>query len=301
MRRKQPWVPVARFAPLVGLSALVLFVLSPGLSQRVAAQEQTPQAGLVIQFGEGNLQTACVELGPDGEATGEEVLRAAGFDTVIDYTSGFGGGTVCKVDAQGCNFPAEACFCQCTMRPGDPCVYWTYFRLIEGQWRYSNLGVSNTTLRPGEVEAWVWGPGGTSAGAAPPVITFDEICGASSEAAVVPSATPSPPPSETAPALVAAGATQTRPPASATALPDAPDTRLEEPPLAETALTATTTVTPQGAAAKSVEAVQVTAVQAPATEAQEEGAGSLMGYAVFGVLVLLLGGGLLVMKGRGSI
>jgi hypothetical protein len=264
---------------------LLLLSLGPIYPVPIAAQDETPRAGLVVQFSEDSLQTACVELGPDGEATGEEVLRAAGFDTVIDYTSGFGGGTVCKVSDQGCDFPAEACFCQCTMRPGDPCVYWTYFRLVDGQWRYSNLGITNTTLRPGEVEAWVWGPGGTSAGAAPPVITFDEICGVSSGPAVAPSATPSPPPTGTpADAVVPAA---TGPAASATAPPTVPATGIEEQP-------------PTAAPLVASAAVQTADLTATATNAPAKGAGNLMGYAAFGVLVLLLGGGVFVMKGRGS-
>jgi hypothetical protein len=153
------------------------------------AQQGGNQAGLVVQFGDGSVYTACVDLGSDGEASGEELLRGAGLATVIDYNSGFGGGTVCKIDNQGCNFPGEACFCQCTMKPGDPCIYWTYFHQVDGQWRYSNLGVSISAIKTGDVQGWVWGPGSAGAGVQPPFITFEQICSDASQVAPAPVAT----------------------------------------------------------------------------------------------------------------
>jgi chemotaxis protein CheC len=50
------------------------------------------------------------------------------------------GATICRIDGEGCNFPTESCFCQCQ---GSPCIYWSYWRLTEGEWRYSNIGAGN--------------------------------------------------------------------------------------------------------------------------------------------------------------
>jgi hypothetical protein len=178
-----------------GLVASVFILLLLVLSNSTVAQEGgTNQAGVVIQFSDGSVHTACVELGPDGQATGEEVLRASGTTILMDYSSGMGV-TVCKIGNTGCNFPTEKCFCQCTMKPGDPCVYWTYFHLLDGQWRYASLGASSYTVRPGDVEGWVWGPGAVGGGTQPPLIPFEQICSAPSAAMVPPSPTTEPSPS----------------------------------------------------------------------------------------------------------
>lgn len=146
------------------------------LIKLVRAQDPYPHhAGVIIRFGDGSLHTACVDLGEDGQATGEEMLRAAGMSVIADYTSGFGAG-VCKINNQGCDFPAEPCFCQCTLKPGEACVYWAYYYLDGGQWQYSNLGASSRIVQPGGVQGWVWGEGSPGSGAQPPLMTFDQIC-----------------------------------------------------------------------------------------------------------------------------
>lgn len=177
---------------LICLAATVILlwatVLHSGLIQ---AEEPFPHhAGIVIQFGDGAVHKACVDLGDDGEATGEEVLRASGVSMVIEY-AGAMGGTVCKINDEGCSFPAEPCFCQCTLRPGEPCTYWAYYHLKGGQWEYSQRGATNHTVHSGEVEGWAWGEGiPKSGGAQPPVIPFDQIC-------IPPSPTPTNTPSPT--------------------------------------------------------------------------------------------------------
>jgi len=195
------------------LAASILLWLAP--ARAAVAQDDPTQAGLVVRFGDGALYTACVDLGPDDQATGEEVLRASGLETIIDYNSGFGGGTVCQIGDQGCNFPAEKCFCQCTLKPGDPCVYWTYFFQRDGEWRYSVEGASRRVVRPGDVEGWAWGLGTVDSGAQPPLIPFEQLCGP-------PPIPPSPSPMPTPTALLATAALSAPSPSSspgATALP----------------------------------------------------------------------------------
>ena len=153
----------------------------------VSAQNPYPHhAGLVIRFGDGSVYTRCVDLGEDGQATGEEVLRAAGDLTIVaDYSYGLGA-AVCKINHEGCNFPAEHCFCKCMMsNPDEPCVYWSYWHWIDGQWQYSQLGASSYTVRAGAVEGWQWGAGTTMSAMQPPAIPFDAIC-------VPPTVTPTP-------------------------------------------------------------------------------------------------------------
>ncbi len=129
------------------------------------------RAGLVVRFGDGSVQTACLDLGPDGQATGEELLQAAGLQPVMEYSAL--GGIVCQIGAEGCGFPEQSCWCQCK---GDPCVYWRYFHQVDGQWVYATVGASTRLVHSGQVDGWAWGEGETSDGVQPPLLTLDEIC-----------------------------------------------------------------------------------------------------------------------------
>lgn len=194
---------VLRAISLLVIGAVLLFVATGLMGLPAAAQGPGGnQAGLVIDFGDGNVQMACVDLGPDGQATGEEVLAAAGFDVLMEY--GPMGGAVCRIDSQGCDFPGEACWCECL---SSPCVYWAYHHLVDGQWMYSTLGASSHLLGPGDVDGWAWGAGTLSQGAQPPVYTFQDICAA-------PTATPTP--TSTATAVPTPTATMTPQPPMAT-------------------------------------------------------------------------------------
>ena len=156
---------------------------------RVALADAPPdnRAGLVVRFGDGSVQTACLNLGPDGQATGEELLQAAGLQPLMEYSAL--GGIVCQIGAQGCGFPEQSCWCQCK---GDPCVYWRYFHLVENssqplqagaQWVYATLGASSRVVRAGQVDGWAWGAGDAGASDLPPLLTLEEICAAPPAAA----------------------------------------------------------------------------------------------------------------------
>ncbi len=136
------------------------------------------RAGLVVQFGDGNVVTACVQFTSD-TVTGAELLRLSGMDVIMDPHSGFGE-AICKITvgdfSDGCDFPLDECFCQCR---GADCVYWAYYHLKNNAWEYSSLGASNWLVKDGDVEGWAWGPGsfgGGSSDVKPPVIPFDQIC-----------------------------------------------------------------------------------------------------------------------------
>ncbi len=157
-------------------SILLLVLLA--LSQTVSRAQDIHRAGLVIQFGDGNVITACVQFTSD-TVTGAELLRLSGLDVIMDPSSGFGE-AICKISAgdasDGCNFPLEDCFCHCQ---GVDCEYWAYYHLKNNAWEYSQLGASNWIVRDGDVEGWAWGPGSFGQGPSdvePPVIPFDQIC-----------------------------------------------------------------------------------------------------------------------------
>lgn len=144
------------------LIALITLALVP-----VPGQAQEPHhAGLVVQFPDGRVETACIEFSAD-KITGVDLLDRSGLSAIFDYSSGLGA-KVCKIGETGCNYPGEDCWCQCQ---GSPCAYWNYWQLRDSHWVYSPLGASSRRLDDGDVDGWAWGDG-----AQPPQISLDEIC-----------------------------------------------------------------------------------------------------------------------------
>src|SRR5215212_524305 len=93
-------------APAHARAAGAVLCNSAGVNRAPRAQDSTPnQAGLVIDFGDGRVMTFCIDLGADGQATGEELLRASGLQVIFEYSGGIGG-AVCKIDTVGSDFPS---------------------------------------------------------------------------------------------------------------------------------------------------------------------------------------------------
>jgi len=66
------------------------------------------------------------------------------------------GSAVCRIEAQGCAYPAEPCFCQCR---GAPCAYWSYWHWQAGRWTYSQVGAASHQVHDGDIEGWAWSDG----------------------------------------------------------------------------------------------------------------------------------------------
>jgi hypothetical protein len=83
----------------------------------------------------------------------------------LDVVSAVGplGAAICAIDREGCE--ARNCFCS------SPPNYWSYWKLIDGEWTYSQRGANSIEVRDGAVEGWTWGPGNP-----PPVIAFADVC-----------------------------------------------------------------------------------------------------------------------------
>jgi len=94
-------------------------------------------------------------------------------------------------------------------------VYLSYHHLREGVWKTSSMGAGGYRVRNGEVDGWVW-----SAGKAPIVRTFDQLCGAAepkpTDTPRPPTATPRPQPTNTAKPTMAS-LQPTKPSSTATA------------------------------------------------------------------------------------
>jgi hypothetical protein len=148
------------------------------------------RVGLVVQYGDGSVTTKCVEF-DDSSITGYQLLKKAGLNPIVEH-SGMGV-AVCKIKSNGCDYPSEACFCECQ---GNPCKYWVYHHLKNGSWHYSSLGASNYEVVDGDVEGWAWGEGSPTGGLEPPIYTFDQICSViatPTNTDIPPTATPIPP------------------------------------------------------------------------------------------------------------
>jgi hypothetical protein len=189
-----------------------------GMSRAPRAQvTDSHQAGLVIDFGDGRVMTFCIDLGADGQATGEELLRASGLPVIIEYSGGIGG-AVCKIDTVGSNFPSEPCFAHCTLQPGEKCMYWSYSQLVGDHWQFSQVGASGTVVHSGDVNGWAWGESTIAQGAQPPLRTLAEIC-LPPTATPTPSSTPTPSLTPTATQQPAGSPTQAGVPPPATTTP----------------------------------------------------------------------------------
>jgi len=146
------------------LLALTLALL-PGTA---TTQETPPQAGLVIVTADDDVITTCIDL-EETTLTGLQLLQKADVNHVLSAE----GGAVCSLAGVGC--PPNDCFCECK---GTPCQYWSYYHLdVDGTWAYSGVGAGAWTLRPDDVDAWVWGDGSQQ----PPVTSFEEICAPAEE------------------------------------------------------------------------------------------------------------------------
>jgi hypothetical protein len=156
--RNAPWI-------------LAMAILMVGISPRLATAQEPQRVGLVVQFGDGRVETRCISFEGD-QIGGDALLAQSGLEVLVDPSSGMGI-TVCRIEDEGCNHPAEHCFCQCM--GGGKCAYWNYFYREPGadRWTYSALGAALRKAKPGAVEAWVWGDGRN-----PPAkdLGFDAIC-----------------------------------------------------------------------------------------------------------------------------
>lgn len=162
-----------------------------GGAHLTSAQGAQSRAGLVVQFGDGSVRSYCIAFERES-ITGFDLLLKSGLNVTAEGFGGMGG-LVCKIEAEGCDYPGEACVCKSY---GPNGVYWSYHHLRQGKWKTSSMGAGGYRVRNGEVDGWAW-----SAGKPPVVRTFDQLCGAAqprpTNTPVPPTATPRPQPSNT--------------------------------------------------------------------------------------------------------
>jgi hypothetical protein len=168
------------------LATFLMLLFTPDL-----LAQTSNQAALVVRYGDGSTQTQCVEFS-ESQISGYELLTRSGLPLEVDASSG--GASICSINGTGC--PSSDCFCQC--KGGGDCVYWSYWHLSGDAWQYSMVGASLYPVTEGAVEGWSWGEGSPTNAISPPVVSFDDVCGAAATATSIPPTDTAVPPTATA-------------------------------------------------------------------------------------------------------
>ena len=121
---------------------------------------QPNRAGLVVQFDEGHVKTACVRVVED-TLTGYDLLTRSGL-AVNSLTDPSLGTAVCGIENSGC--PVDDCFCAMP-------AYWSYWQPGPAGWAYAATGAAQSEVVNGSLDGWSWGEG-----IAPPAYSFQDIC-----------------------------------------------------------------------------------------------------------------------------
>ncbi|WP_256106178.1 prenyltransferase/squalene oxidase repeat-containing protein [Streptomyces sp. ODS05-4] len=189
------WVPRRRARGLGSLVSAALLTFGTGAAHAAApggqaASAQAAPGGVGVQrcLADGGAVVA-VDFGPFGgpvqpgcdpdPTLGIELLEAAGFTT--QGTVKDGPGFLCRfghpdVDG-GKQYPTPDTE-PCTITPPAQ-AYWSYWHASRGErtWKYSSLGVLTRPVKPGDVEAWVFGATSIGGGTGGPKFTPDQVRG----------------------------------------------------------------------------------------------------------------------------
>jgi hypothetical protein len=151
---------------VAGAALAVTVAVGPAPAHAPAPRPQQAvehRAAVVVDTGSG-VQYGCVRFTADS-ISGREALERAAMDPVFQEYGGSLGSAVCALCGTGC--PVGSCL-TCASQ------VWSYWRAPAGSGGYtlSNLGVSSTVVRDGDIEGWVWGRSGP-----PPGVTVENVCG----------------------------------------------------------------------------------------------------------------------------
>jgi hypothetical protein len=129
-----------RLATVVG--AMVTLLLVPAAT---AYSQDTATVAQLVEFPSGELMPFCRDLeSPTDNIT---ALKATGLDlTIKDWGWGL---TLCAIEGLGC--PEDNCWCEC---PLPECTQWTFFRWNTASRAWETT--EDTTIRAGDVVAWLW-------------------------------------------------------------------------------------------------------------------------------------------------
>ncbi|MFN2587983.1 MAG: hypothetical protein ABR613_07695 [Actinomycetota bacterium] len=155
------------------LSSLVALAFLAGATGAVAGPAASACAGeearaaLVIDTGSA-VTTYCVAL-PDESVTGIDLVELAGDQHGLDYSLGFGGEAVCRLEGVGPE--GGDCF-------GDYPEFWGYWHGNgSGGWTWAGTGAGSASIEDGDVDGWSWGTGDDgSTHQQPPPTQSADVC-----------------------------------------------------------------------------------------------------------------------------
>lgn len=138
----------------------------------VACAAESDSAALVVDTGD-DVFRYCVNM-PDDSVTGIELIQLAGEQHGLQYSLGYGGQAVCRL--QGVGPDGDDCFAE------DP-YFWGYWHGDgSGGWNWSSSGAGSYSVEPGDVEGWSWGTGQSGdSHPKPPATTYASVCPAIAE------------------------------------------------------------------------------------------------------------------------
>lgn len=132
-------------------------------------RQSAAHVAVVIDFGGGNVSTACVPIA-DG-STGIDVLNARAAQLgVAGPRFNPVNGLLCGIDG----YPATGC----AERTATGYAYWSYWNGDSGSWTYSNVGPASRRMHEGTVEGWRFQSGTGASTDRPPsaAASFAAIC-----------------------------------------------------------------------------------------------------------------------------
>jgi hypothetical protein len=140
---------------------------APIAAPSLACAGEGARAALVVDTGAA-VTTYCVEL-PDGSVSGIDLVELAGEQHGLDYSLGFGGEAVCRLEGVG--------------PEGDDCFseypeFWGYWHGDgSGGWSWAGTGAGSATIEDGDVDGWSWGTGDNGSNhQAPPDTEHGDVC-----------------------------------------------------------------------------------------------------------------------------
>lgn len=138
----------------------------------VACAGEGGSAALVVDTGAA-VTTYCVAL-PEESVSGLDLVELAGEQHGLDYSLGFGGEAVCRL--QGVGPEGDDCF-------GEYPEFWGYWHGNgSGGWSWAGTGAGGATIEDGDIDGWSWGSGDNGSNhQAPPETEFGDVCAVAEE------------------------------------------------------------------------------------------------------------------------
>ena len=156
-----------RLSRLVAALGVCAGAAVPVVSMPAACAGEGARAALVVDTGAATT-TYCVEL-PDDSVTGIELVQLAGEQHGLDYSLGFGGEAVCRLEGVGPE--GDDCF-------GEYPEFWGYWDGNgSGGWTWAGSGAGSASVEDGDVDGWSWGTGDNGSNhQAPPGTDHEDVC-----------------------------------------------------------------------------------------------------------------------------